>query len=666
MHYEDFSVHVSQDATGSFIARVLRSPAGEGSARLELPFTAAELEALGWENPTDGNARGEMLTVPTTREGRPASRAHSMPPPQIGRRLYDALFMGQVGNLLEHSRGLIAADPEKGLRIKLHFDLGNRAAQFQSLPWELLARPDGGFVGLNRHTPIVRHLDVAQAAQKIKLSGPLRILATMASPSDLAQLDLARERRVLDDLVKRQPNWRIEVLPNASIERLRQVLTSFRPHIVHFMGHGGFDAEEGEGYLLFEGPDRRSQPISGQAFATKLLDLRTVGIVFLNACETARGSGDDTANPYAGVASSLVRTGIPAVVAMRQPISDVAAIAFSSAFYGEMAEGAPLEIAMNEARHAIHATNTRNWEWSTPVLFARSSDSQLFELAPTGTISQVSVMPTLPPPPPIPQAVAPQMPQPMLQPIPASAVVRSEAPGSRRRTLIAVGLGAVVLGGAGMVGYLGMTKDPAATPTTNTAKITTPAELRPQPVDPPKTGRSSSRKTKLAETQTATVPAPAPSSTETATAPPPAQVAKPALEPEPQEYFPSARATSSRNVGVAIGATHPHLTAKLTRVDRLSNGRLLIHLQLATSEPGDLSFTFDPSSISAFASDRLGVLNTSETGEDLRESKLDVPAGSGRAIWLEVAGDDAGPGQIELHLGAQGSISFDSVSVPVP
>ncbi len=96
------------------------------------------------------------------------------------------------------------------------------------------------------------------------------------------------------------------------------------------------------------------------------------GLVVLNARHTAR-SGSSEGDPYGGVAAALVRSGMPAVVAMQRPISDGAAIAFSAAFYRQLAAGAGLETALTEGRQAIHTLSPAGDEWAIPVLFGRAT-----------------------------------------------------------------------------------------------------------------------------------------------------------------------------------------------------------------------------------------------------------------------------------------------------
>ena len=177
----------------------------------------------------------------------------------------------------------------------------------------------------------------------------------------------------------------IEVVePEApTLSALRRALLEKECHVLHFMGHGGYGAGQEERVLFFESETGQTDPVSGTDLANKLDDFPTLRLAVLNACLSAATPADDTAagmsfDPFAGVATSLVMGGLPAVVAMRLPISDQAAIAFSRAFYQRLAVGDPIDAAVAEARQAVHSAAPAAFEWATPVLFMRTPNGELF------------------------------------------------------------------------------------------------------------------------------------------------------------------------------------------------------------------------------------------------------------------------------------------------
>ena len=111
--------------------------------------------------------------------------------------------------------------------------------------------------------------------------------------------------------------------------------------------------------------------------ARLLADYRSLRLVVLNACEGARGSGQDV---FSSTASILVQRKLPAVLAMQYAITDRAAIEMARSFYEALADGLPVDTAVSEARKGISFAVTNTVEWGTPVLFMRAPDGQLFEM----------------------------------------------------------------------------------------------------------------------------------------------------------------------------------------------------------------------------------------------------------------------------------------------
>ncbi len=371
MRFEDFVLQLDSSARGGFRARVLKSPFGEGTAAFSLSSLAGE-EAAPRDTPgtpPDGAQRGAG----------PSSTFGGLPPVKMGAELYHAIFQGQVRTLLDKSRGRLETSPQLGLRFKIKLDPSDEeVGSLADLPWELLCDETEDFLALSRQTSIVRYLDVPRASHPIAVAPPLRILAVGASPRGLQPLNLDEEMGRFTELSRASAEVEVQSLPHASIGAVREALSGDAYNVLHFMGHGMFDRESGQGMLAFEAPNGSLDLVSGRAFATKLRDLRSLGVVSLNACDTARASHQSGANPFQGVATALVLGGVPAVVAMQRPISDRGAIRFSTAFYQHLARGVSIDEALTEGRQAIHSAKPNSFEWATPVLFLRMPEGNVF------------------------------------------------------------------------------------------------------------------------------------------------------------------------------------------------------------------------------------------------------------------------------------------------
>jgi hypothetical protein len=166
----------------------------------------------------------------------------------------------------------------------------------------------------------------------------------------------------------------ITELAAPTLGELRAALVRDDFHVLHYMGHGAFDAEHG-GRLLFTDRSGRGLPVTGGDLGVMLRDHTSIRVAILNACEAGRCDPED---PFAGVADTLVRRGIPAVIAMQFEVTDDAAIEFAPALYGALAAGRPVDAAVAEARKAIYTVSPL--EWATPVLYLRADNAQLFDL----------------------------------------------------------------------------------------------------------------------------------------------------------------------------------------------------------------------------------------------------------------------------------------------
>ena len=256
------------------------------------------------------------------------------------------------------------------------------------LPWEYLYVPElKRFPVLSDKTPLVRYIEQMQREEPLQISPPLRVAVMLSNPSDVTQLNVEKEWQQLKNAVlelETRGLLTMQRIPSASLSALQQHLRTEQTHIFHYIGHGLFDAGKNEGGLVLEDAQNKTDIVSAEKLATILHDHEPLRMIFLNACEGARGGKEDSS---AGVAQTLVQQGIPAVLAMQFEVSDKAAIALAYEFYKSTADGLPADTAVAEARKAIFAQDNE-MEWGTPVLFTRSPDNQIL-LMPQGDAQAV-------------------------------------------------------------------------------------------------------------------------------------------------------------------------------------------------------------------------------------------------------------------------------------
>jgi len=302
---------------------------------------------------------------------------------RFGRRLFDAVFAPEVGNAFsgwwDRTRKQGA-----GLRIRLMLE---DAPDLSDLPWEYLFRQKtGDYLVLAEASPIVRHFPLHSARVALQTKPPLNILVMVCNPKGAAQLqvqeELSRIEVALDPLIKlgdvtvdKIPNLMHKSATRAAL--LQQVKHGGKEyHVFHFIGHGHFDDKKGDAGLLLEGGPGGKGELVKEDLLKVLLDHETLRLAVLNSCEGARSSRWDA---YSGVAQSLLRSKIPAVIAMQFKITDDAAITFASNFYQALASGRTVDASLAVARQAIYSDHNPT-EWGTPVLFMESGDGRLFNI----------------------------------------------------------------------------------------------------------------------------------------------------------------------------------------------------------------------------------------------------------------------------------------------
>jgi hypothetical protein len=282
----------------------------------------------------------------------------------VGKALFDALFPTPILKLWARAAGSL--EEQNGLRIRLHIE----PPELSVLPWELLF--DEEYVALRLRYPIVRYLDLADPPRPLVVRLPLRLLVSVARPTDKRQFDVGVELdRIQQALQPLGNRIQMEILEHTTCDgllaRLRQGY-----HLLHYLGHGTFDGDEG--FLLLEDADGKSDPTPASMLGQIVGD-SNLRLVVLSACQTPVAG---RRNAFGGVAQQMVRGGMPAVVAMQLAIADRTAVAFHREFYGALAEGWPVDAAVQQGRRGIMTELGQDWtgqiDWAVPTLHMCTPD----------------------------------------------------------------------------------------------------------------------------------------------------------------------------------------------------------------------------------------------------------------------------------------------------
>lgn len=195
-------------------------------------------------------------------------------------------------------------------------------------------------------------------------------------------------------------------------------------------------------------------------------DHTSLRLALLNACEGAKGSDRDI---FSSTAATLVRRGLPAVIAMQYPITDAAAIQFTQEFYGQIAVGQPIDGAVAEARLAMVMETPDSLEWATPVLYTHAADGRIFEMALSKKNAKAAAAILARPEP-----VTAQMPVVPPLPLVAAPVASHFAPPTQRATNLRYGwvVGAILLLAMIVLGISQLWSTTAAQTVTPTPDVT--------------------------------------------------------------------------------------------------------------------------------------------------------------------------------------------------
>ena len=272
---------------------------------------------------------------------------------------------------------------------RLHLQISSDDPQVLSWPWEALRDPE---VGVLAHTcQMERRLNTVRDPQDLPDSLPkdrVNILLVVARPYGQQDVRFRSIARPLVELIEKEklPAY-VELLRPPTFENLREHLREHPGfyHILHFDGHGSYSAaapgsagytfQGPEGKLVFETDEAEPYPVTAEKLSSLLKECAVPGVV-LNACQSAMVGGDSH-DPFASVATALLRSGMRDVVAMAYSLYVSGAQQFLPAFYRRLFEAGSVAVAVRAGRQQMWEHDMRTCvrgefplqDWLLPVLY---------------------------------------------------------------------------------------------------------------------------------------------------------------------------------------------------------------------------------------------------------------------------------------------------------
>ncbi|MFE0178109.1 CHAT domain-containing protein [Streptomyces sp. NPDC059002] len=260
--------------------------------------------------------------------------------------------------------------PPRGLRLR--FDL---PPELRDLPLESLCAPPGSpqqSLALNHGYSLVRSLPGGPLGQRLPdpadQPSVIRLVVAWASPGGLPPLRAAAEVAALQQGLS-EVAVQTKVVERATRASLESALGAHTelPTAVLLIAHGAYDHELGKGVVSLETDGGGVDRVPADLLSGLLLKAQRLRLVALNLCS---GADSSSMEPFSGLAQALIGGGVPAVVAMRGRVSDVAAGAFGPELLKGIAANRTVDESMAAARLRIsHQPEHTAVEWATPALF---------------------------------------------------------------------------------------------------------------------------------------------------------------------------------------------------------------------------------------------------------------------------------------------------------
>jgi hypothetical protein len=316
----------------------------------------------------------------------------------FGWHLWEFLFRGEIAEAFAVQMNA-AKSRRTPMRLELWIDPGESPA-IACVPWEFLYCPprsegrDGYFLGTHTSLTFSRTNASTASARDIRIAEPPRILIITSCPPSFervlwrpvveaiaAAIAARLDARPGDASGAAAAAAAVQVAHDPKDEAALCELLRWKPHIIHFIGHGQQDGGLGKLAMVVDPPVW----ISGKQLVD-LIDVAAPGhrpqLIVLHACDGARVASQATLAPRLGfgaVAPTLLAADIPAVVAMQYEIDQGSAIDFSVKLYGDLLANRPIQQAVQAARLNLMSLR-RNVPraFGTPVLYLSGTDGVMF------------------------------------------------------------------------------------------------------------------------------------------------------------------------------------------------------------------------------------------------------------------------------------------------
>lgn len=331
----------------------------------------------------------------------------------IGQSVWNSVMTPQLDGAFEASLAFLEAQAQgKRLRVTLVIlgqgseTAGGNGIKLSELPVEALYKDAHQFLATDVKTPVSRSLQAKPDREPHRITLPLRVLIVVAAPNDKPPASVADESQAIRNALAMHAGLggaiQLEFCEPPTRDELKKRLSSKPYHILHFVGHGGFDifgdVLNPRSYLcLIRSDNSNSDPIDADDLAN-LLRNTGIRLVVFTACQSAAATPvDNTIIPvvddepynisaFEGIAQRILSgfSDVTAAVAMQFDLESEAAVNFTRVFYENLLRSEKnLDEVVTLARRELALLprfGTGHRAWITPTVYWRCKDGKVFDV----------------------------------------------------------------------------------------------------------------------------------------------------------------------------------------------------------------------------------------------------------------------------------------------
>ena len=340
-----------------------------GAVTLNLPFEHRELLR-----------QREALSYHVKNDQREAQLMHTAS--EIGGKVLGAI--PTLGAAMSH--------PSYGSDTLIHLRLILSAAELSLLPFEAAHAPKG-FPGeskpllLQSIAPVTITREVRSATLDVRdFARQPRILVIAASPPGFEAVPLRAHMLALRHAIAAwipaedasRVHKRITVLPDASVQSIREACAKDDYTHIHILAHGAEYQEGGEkqyGLALFDSTGKKVDVVAGSRLIHALRTRRQDGSGFscpnyVTLCTCDSGKTGSVVFPGASLAHELHESGVPWVIASQFPLTMAGSVLLTEQLYAGLLRGEDPRVVLHHVRQCLRAEFVNTHDWASLVAYA--------------------------------------------------------------------------------------------------------------------------------------------------------------------------------------------------------------------------------------------------------------------------------------------------------